>query len=289
MIDDLLRKITEAIKGFFADSLISKLGELTSDINDTVLSIGTEVVKGPQDWNGEVFSLIKTLSDTVILPLAGILITYVLVYELYQMVVENNNMKSFEVTDMVKYLMKACLAVFVLSHTFDIAMAIFDVAGYVVQSAISTIGGDTAIALGDYSGIRDEVMSKELHEVVAMWAEAQLIGTMVFIISMVIMVILYGRMLEVYVYISIAPLPFAAFGNKELSSMSQNYTKGLFSVAFQGFFIMVVVGIYAKLIGTIGTGGDLHETLFNVAVCTLVLMFILLKTGTIAKSIFGAH
>jgi len=288
MIADLLRKIEMAIKGFFADSLIGTLEKLTNDINDTVLNIGNEVVKGPQEWNGEVFDLIKTLSDTVILPLAGILITYVLVYELYHMVVENNNMKAFEVSDMMKYLIKACIAVFLLSHTFDIAMAIFDIAGHAVQSAVTTISGDTAITLADYSTMRNELMDMPLSEVVAMWAEAQLIGVMVFVISIVIMVILFGRMLEVYLYISVAPLPFAAFGNKELSSASQNYVKGLISVAFQGFFIMVVVGIYARLIQTIG-GGDLHATLFNVAICTLVLLFVLLKTGTISKSIFGAN
>jgi hypothetical protein len=289
MIDDLLRKIEEAIKGFFADSLIGSLEKLTVDINATVTNIGSEVVKGPQDWNSEIFTLIKTLSDNVILPLAGILITYVLVYELYHMVVDNNNMKAFEPTDMVKYLIKAFLAVFILSHTFEIAMAIFDVAGHVVQSAIAVINGSTAISLGDYSSMRSTLMSMELYEVVAMWAEAQVIGTMVWVISIVIMVILYGRMLEVYIYISVAPLPFAAFGNRELSGMSQNYVKGLVAVAFQGFFIMVVVGIYAKLIATIGSGGDLHKTLFNVAISTLVLLFVLLKTGTISKSIFGAH
>jgi len=289
MIDDLLRKIEEAIKGFFADSLIGSLEKLTGDINDTVMNIGTEVAKGPQDWNSDIFSLIRSLSDNVILPLAGILITYVLVYELYHMVVDNNNMKSFEPADMVKYLIKACLAVFILSHTFDIAMAIFDVAGHVVQSAISVISDDTAINIGDFSSMRGELMNMELYEVVAMWAEAQVIGAMVWVISIVIMVILFGRMLEIYLYISVAPLPFAAFGNRELSGMSQNYVKGLAAVAFQGFFIMVVVGIYSKLIATIGGSGDLHETLFNVAISTLVLLFVLLKTGTIAKSIAGAH
>ncbi len=289
MIDDLLRKIEEAIKGFFADSLISSLDKLTGDINDTVLKIGTEVAKGPQDWNSDIFSLIKNLSDNVILPLAGIVISYVLVYELYHMVVENNNMKSFEVADMMKYLIKACLAVFILSHTFEIAMAIFDVAGHVVQSAVATINQNPTITLGDYSSMRSELMNKELFEVVAMWAESQIIGAMVLIVSIVIMVILLGRMLEIYLYISVAPLPFAAFGNKELSSISQNYVKGLVGVAFQGFFIMVVVGVYAKLVETIGSSGNLHETLFNVAISTLVLLFVLLKTGTISKSIFGAH
>jgi len=124
---------------------------------------------------------------------------------------------------------------------------------------------------------------------VAMWAEVQFVSVMVWVISIVIMVILFGRMLEIYIYISIAPLPFAAFGNKELSSMSQNYVKGLLAVAFQAFFIMVVVGIYARLITTIGTSGDVNQTMFHVAISTLVLLFVLLKTGTISKSIFGAH
>jgi hypothetical protein len=288
MIDDLLRKIEEAIKGFFADSLLGSLDKLTVDINNTVTNIGTEAAKGPQEWNGEIFSLIKTLSDNVILPLAGILITYVLVYELYHMVVDNNNMKAFEPSDMVKYLIKAFLAVFILSHTFEIAMAIFDVAGYVIREAIAVIHDSAAISLGDYGSMRAQLMNMELFQVVAAWAETQIIGAMVWVISIVIMVILYGRMLEVYIYISIAPLPFAAFGNRELSGMSQNYVKGLAAVAFQGFFIMVVVGVYAKLIATVGSG-DLHETLFNVAISTLVLLFVLLKTGTISKSIFGAH
>ena len=289
MIADLIRTIEEAIKGFFADSLINSLNNLTDNINDTVMNIGAEVAQGPAEWNSDIFSLVRTLSDTVILPLAGILITYVLVYELYHMVVDNNNMKAFEVADMVKYLIKAFIAVFILSHTFDIAMAIFDVAGHVVGTAVSTITDNTALYIGDHSHLRGQLMDMELYQVVAMWVEAQVISVMVWVISIVIMVILFGRMLEIYLYISIAPLPFAAFGNKDLSGISQNYVKGLVAVAFQGFFIMVVVGVYARLIVSIGASDDLRQTLFNVAVSTLVLLFVLLKTGTISKSIFGAH
>lgn len=289
MVDDLLRKIVEAIKGFFADSLIAVLNALTSDINDVVANIGTEVAKGPDKWNTDVFTFIKTISDTVILPLAGILITYVLVYELYHMVVENNNMKSFEVHDMVKFIIKASLAVFMLSHTFEIAMAIFDVAGHTVSETVGVISSNAAISIDDYSTMRNQLMAMELFELVAMFAESVLIYLLMYVVSIVIMVILYGRMLEIYLYISIAPLPFAAFGNKDLSNISHSYVKGLFGVAFQGFFILVVVGIYAKLVSTIGTGADLHETLLNIAICTLVLLFVLLKTGSISKSIFGAH
>jgi hypothetical protein len=289
MVNNLLRTIDENTKGFFADILIHSLDAMTEGISNTVMSVSSEAVKGPQEWNGAIFSLVKGLSDNVILPLAGIVITYVLVYELYHMVVDNNNMKSFEASDMVKYLFKAFLAVFVLSRTFDIAMAIFDVAGYVVQSAVGVIDTSAAVSLGDYSTLRDRLMAMQLWEIVSMSVETVAIRLMVWATSIVMMVVLYGRMLEIYFYISVAPLPFAAFGNKELSGMSQNYVKGLVAVAFQGFFIVLVTGIYAKMVSSVYSSGDLHGTMFNVAVSTLVLLFVMLKTGAISKSIFGAH
>ena len=289
MFEDLFRRIEEGIKGFFADSLMGRLDTLTKSINSTVGNVSSEVTKGPQEWNGAIFSLIKNLSDNVILPLAGIVITYVLVYELYHIVVDNNNMKSFEPGDMIKYLLKALIAVLILSHTFEIAMAIFDVTGSVVRSAVGVINTSAALDIGDHSALRNRIMDMPLHEVVSMWGETWIIGAMVYIISIVIMVLLYGRMLEIYIYISVAPLPFAAFGNKDLSGMSQNYVKGLVAVAFQGFFIVLVVGIYSAMISSVGGSGDMSETLFNVAVSTLVLLFVLLKTSTISKSIFGAH
>ena len=110
-----------------------------------------------------------------------------------------------------------------------------------------------------------------------------------YILSIIIFVIVNGRMVEIYLMVSLAPIPFATFGNREQSMMGQNYVRSLFAIGFQGFLIMVCVGIYAVLIQSVAFSSDIIGSLWKVMGYTVLLAFTLFKTGAIAKSVLHAH
>ena len=268
----------------------TNLSLMFADVNTKVGTIAGEVGKTPQGWNGSVFSLIKMLSDNVILPIAGIVITYVLCYELIHMVMEKNHGNDMDFWEFFTYFVKMWIAVWILSHTFDIAMAIFDVGQSIIASAASGISGSTSIdASGVIADMTSKMQSMELPELMLLMIETWIVSLGMKILSVLITVILYGRMIEIYLYCSVAPIPFATITSREWGSIGINYLKGLFALAFQGFFIMVCVGIYSVLIHSMTISSDVHMALFSVMAYTVLLCFSLFHTGNLSKSIFNAY
>jgi len=270
---------------------MTNLETLFTDVNTKVGTIATEVGQTPSAWNSSVFNLIKDLSDTVMVPIAGMIISAILCYELITMVMDKNNMHEIGSEFFFRYLFKACIAVLLLSYTFDITMAIFDVGNHIVTSAASVITGDTNIDVNTeiMNIFRDQFPNMELGELLGLGVEAMIVSLCMKIISVLITVMLYGRMIEIYLYISVAPVPFATLANREWGSIGSNYIKGLVALAFQGFFIMVCVGIYSVLVASVTVATNIHTALWSVAAYTVVLCFTLFRTGSLSKSIFNAH
>ena len=287
---NLLERITEAIKEILIGFIKSCLQDLFSNMNDRVGTIAGEVGQTPQQWSGGVFSMIQSLSQTVIVPIAGMIITFVLCYELITMITEKNNMHEMETFMIFKWIFKAYVAIFLVTNTFDFTMAVFDLAQNVVANAGGVISGNTSIdAASTMQQIIDSLETMEVGELFLLSAEVLLLSLAVKIMSMLITVILYGRMIEIYLYTSVAPIPFATLTNREWGNIGSNYIKGLFALGFQGFFMMVCVGIYSVLIATMNVSSNIHTALFSIAAYTVVLAFMLFKTGSISKSIFNAH
>jgi len=286
----IIDAITEALQEFLIGAINNNLATMFNDVNTKVGTIANEVGQTPQGWNGNIFNMIKTLSDNVVLPIAGIILTYVLCYELIHMVMEKNHGNDMEFWEFFVYFVKMWIAVWIVSHTFEIAMAVFDVGQSVVASAAGVIGGSTSIdAATIIAQMQAGMQSMELSELFLLMVETWIVGFGMKILSVLITVILYGRMIEIYLYCSVAPIPFATVTNREWGTIGTNYFKGLFALAFQGFFIMVCVGIYAVLIASMNVSGDLHMALFSIMAYTIVLCFSLFHTGTLSKSIFNAH
>ena len=289
-MNTIIERITEAIKDILIGLIKSSLDNMFTSVNEQVGTIAGQVGQTPQGWNAGIFNLIQNISQTVIVPIAGLIITFVLCYELITMVTQKNNFHEFETYNIFLWIFKAYVAIYLVTNTFNITMAVFDVGQNVVNSAAGLVSGDTSIDISSaITDLSTTLESMEIGELVILALETLIVSFCMKIMSVLITVILYVRMIEIYLYTSIAPIPFATMTNKEWGNIGNNYLKGLFALAFQGFFMMVCVGIYAVLVNAMTISSDLHAAMFSVAAYTVILAFSLFKTGSLSKSIFNAH
>lgn len=290
MFDSIFEAIEEWMRELLTGMIQSNLTTLFTDVNEKTGQIAGQVGQTPQGWNSSIFSMIQGLSDSVIVPIAGMIITFVLCYELISMLTERNNMHDIDTWMFFKYFFKMWIAVYLVSNTFTITMAVFDVGQSVVNSAAGVISNETAINIDSaIANLTTMLESMEIGELVVLALESMIVKFCLQIMSVLITVILYGRMIEIYLYTSVAPIPFATMTNREWGQIGTNYFKGLFALAFQAFLMMVCVGIYSVLVSTIQVSDNLSAALFGVAAYTVILCFSLLKTGSLSKSIFGSH
>lgn len=290
-MDAILQSIGDFFKGIFQGWVEMNLTTMFTDVNEQVGMIAGEVAKTPSTWNPAVFRLVDSLSDTVIVPIAGIIITFVLCYELIHMVIDKNNMHEFDTSLFFRYLFKACIAVLLVTQTSNIVMAIFDVGNYISTQAGSLITGSTSINLEtELQALFENRLSEMgVGELIGLGFETAIVSNCMKIMSMLITVVLYGRMIEIYLYVSVAPVPMATFTNSEWGSIGKNYLKGVLALAFQGFFIMVCVAIYSVIVHSIMYANNIHSAIWAVAAYTVMLCFALFKTGQISKSILNAQ
>ena len=290
MFDGIFEAIENWMRDLLTGMVTSNLTTMFTDVNEKTGEITSQVGQTPQTWNGSIFSLIQNLSNSVIIPIAGMIITFVLCYELISMLTEKNNMHEIDTWMFFKYFFKMWVAVWMVSNTFTITMAVFDVGQHVVNAAGGVISSQTAINVDTMLDAMETAMeSMNVGELVILALESMLVSLCMKIMSVLITVILYGRMIEIYLYSSIAPIPFATMSNREWGQVGNNYLRGLLALGFQGFFMMVCVGIYAVLVSTIEISDNMHSALFGVAAYTVILCFSLMKTSSLSKSIFNAH
>lgn len=286
----ILDSINEWIREILIGAINGNLSTMFGDVNEKVGSIAGEVGQTPQAWNASIFSMIRTLSENVIVPVAGLVITYVLCYELITMITEKNNMHDVDTFMFFKWFFKSWVAVYLVTHTFDITMAVFELAQHVVGGAAGVIGGNTSINVNSaLSSMQSQLGVVEIPELLLLVMETSLVSLCMKIMSILITVILYGRMIEIYLYCSVAPIPFATMTNREWGQIGNNYLRSLFALGFQGFLIMICVGIYAVLVNSMIIANNLHSAIFSLASYTVILCFSLFKSGALAKSIFNAH
>ena len=290
MFDSIFEAIEEWMRELLTGMINSNLSTMFADVNEKTGQIAAQVGQTPQGWNSSIFSMIQSLSNSVIVPIAGMIITFVLCYELITMLTERNNMHEIDTWMFFKYFVKMWIAVYLVSNTFTITMAVFDVGQSVVNSASGVISGNTAISIDSaIANINETMEAMEIGELVVLALETLIVSFCMKVMSILITVILYGRMIEIYLYTSVAPIPFATMSNREWGQIGMNYFRGLFALAFQAFLMMVCVGIYAVLVSTIQIADNLSSALFGVAAYTVLLCFALMKTGSLSKSIFNAH
>ena len=281
--------ISDWLKELLIEGILGNLDGLFDNVNARVGEIATQVGTTPANWNAGVFSLIQQLSETVILPIAGLILTFVATYELIQLIIEKNNLHDLDYWIFFKWMFKTAAAILIISNTFNIVMAVFDVAQSVISRSAGLIQGSTAIQPDMMTALESSLEDMELGSLLGLWLQSSVIGLTMWALNIIIFVIMYGRMLEIYMLTSLAPIPMSTLVNREVGSMGQNYIKSLFAVGFQGLLILICVAIYAVLIQGISTSGDPIGAIWGCVGYTVLLCFMLFKTGSIAKSIFGAH
>ena len=281
-------KIEEFFKELLLGGIQANLESMFLDINDKVGAVATDVGKTPMGWNGDVFAFIKSINDSVIIPIAGLIITAVLCIELINMVMQKNNMHDTDTFEFFKYIIKMWIAVWLVSHAFEFSMAVFDVAQHMVNKAAGVINTSATVSGDQIVAMMDTLKKKGLGELVMILFETSLIKVAIQVISVVIMLVVYGRMFEIYVYSSVSAIPFATMGNKEWGQIGTNYIKGLFALGLQGLFLMVCLGIYAVLVKTIKIT-DIHTSTMTILGYAVLLGLMMLKSGTLAKSVLNAH
>ena len=281
-------KIEEFFKELLLGGIQANVESMFLDINDKVGAVATDVGKTPMGWNGDVFAFIKSINDSVIIPIAGLIITAVLCIELINMVMQKNNMHDTDTFEFFKYIIKMWIAVWLVSHAFEFSMAVFDVAQHMVNQAAGVINTSATVSGDQIVAMMDTLKEKGLGELVMILFETSLIKVAIQVISVVIMLVVYGRMFEIYVYSSVSAIPFATMGNKEWGQIGTNYIKGLFALGLQGLFLMVCLGIYAVLVKTIKIT-DIHTSTMTILGYAVLLGLMMLKSGTLAKSVLNAH
>ena len=282
--------ITDWLKELLISGIISNLSGLFDSVNEKVGEISTQVGLTPQAWNGGIFNMVRNLSTTVILPIAGIILTLVMTLELIQMLTERNNLNDVDTWMFFKWIFKSACAVLIVSNTWNIVMAVFDVSQSVVHSASGVISGTTSIDMTTIlPDLQTTLEAMDLGPLLGLWVQSFFVGITMWALTICIFLITFGRMIEIYLVTSVAPIPMAAMMGKEWGGMGQNYLRSLFALGFQAFLIMICVAIYAVLVQNIGTGGDVSRAIWTCMGYTVLLCFTLFKTGSLAKAIFSAH
>ena len=281
--------ITEWLKELLIEGIMGNLSGLFDTVNTRVGEIAVQVGTTPAAWNAGVFSLIRQISETVILPIAGVILTFVATYELIQMLIERNNLHDIDTWLFFKWIFKTAAAILILSNTFNMVNAVFDVSQSIIARSAGIVRGSTDITPDMLATLETTLEAMELGPLLGLFVQSMLIGFTMEVMGIIIFVLVYGRMLEIYMLTSLAPIPVATFTNRETGQMGQNYIKSLFAVGFQGLLILLCVGIYGVLVQGIATGGDPIGAIWGCVGYTVLLCFMLFKTGSISKSIFGAH
>lgn len=285
----ILEQITQWLKELLVGAIMDNLTGLFDSVNTQVGSIASEVGTTPASFSPGAFSLIQNLSESVIMPIAGIILTFICCWELIQLLIEHNNLANFETWIFFKWIFKTFVAVTLITNCFNITMAVFDVAQSVINSSGSLISASTAVDAEMLETLEATLLEMDLGPLLGLFLQSFLIQFTMSALSVVIFVIVYGRMVEIYLMVSLAPIPFATFGNREQSQIGQNYLRSLIALGFQGFLILVCVGIYAVLIQSVAISDDIIASLWGIVGYTVLLVFTLFKTGSLAKSVMNAH
>ena len=282
--------IEEWVKSILVGGIVKALAGMFDSVNNQVADISGQIALTPQGWNASIFNMIRSLSDSIILPIAGAILAFVMTLELIQMITDRNNLHDMDTWMFFKWVFKSAAAVLIVSNTWYIVMGIFEASQSVVSNAAGLIQGSTAIDISTVTtDLEARLMEMELGELYGLWIQAQLVGITMWALTICIFIVIYGRMIEIYLVTSIAPIPMAAMLGKEWGGMGQNYLRSLLALGFQAFLIIVCVAIYAVLVQNIAVQPDISTAIWTCMGYTVLLCFTLFKTGSLSKSIFNTH
>lgn len=288
---DLIKEaILSWLKEVLVGGIISNLSGMFDSVNEKVGEIGTQVGTTPSAWNSSIYSMVHNLSESVIMPIAGLILAFVMTLELIQLISDKNSMHDIDTWMFFKWIFKTACAVLIVTNTWDIVMGVFDAAQSVVSRASGVISSSTSIDLNSViPDMQSRLMEMEVGSLLGLWFQSLFVGITMWALTICIFIIVFGRMIEIYLVTSIAPIPLSTMLNREWGQAGQNYIRSLLALGFQAFLIIVCVAIYAALVRNISTSADISYAIWTCMGYTVLLCFSLFKTGSLSKSLFNAH
>ena len=286
----IMNQVSDWLKDLLVDGVKGNLTGMFEATNEKVAEISSQVGTTPQAWNGNIFNMVQNLSETVIVPIAGAILAFVMTLELIQLITEKNNLGDVDTWMFFKWAFKSAAAILIVTNTWNIVMGVFDAAQSVVSRASGVIISNTTIDIATVLGNLDaRLQAMDIGPLFGLWFQYMFVGVCTWALSICIFIVIYGRMIEIYLVTSIAPIPMATMLNKEWGSMGQNYLRSLLALGFQAFLIIVCVAIYAVLVQNIATMSNISSAIWTCMGYTVLLCFCLFKTSSLAKSVFNAH
>lgn len=289
-MDLIWKKFTDWLKELLVGGIMDNLTGLFDQVNAKISDAAGHIGNTPQTWNSGIYNMIRSLSDSVILPIAGVILAFVMTLELIQLITEKNNLHDLDTWIFFKWVFKTACAVLIVSNTWNIVMGVFEAAQSVIASASGVIVGNTSINLMDHlTDLESRLMEMNVWSLLGLWLQSFVVGITMWALTICIFIIVYGRMIEIYLVTSIAPIPMATMMNREWGQTGQNYLRSLLALAFQGFLIIVCIAIYAVLVQNMLIDDNISTAIWMCMGYTVLLCFTLFKTGSLSKSIFNSH
>ena len=289
-MDLIWEKFTEWLKELLVGGIMDNLPGLFDNVHAKVAEAAGHIGSTPQAWNANIYSMIRSLSDNLILPIAGVILAFVMTLELIQLIADRNNLHDIDTWVFFKWVFKTAAAVLIVSNTWNIVMGVFEAAQSVVNSASGIIVGNTSINLADHiADLEARLLEMNVWSLLGLWLQSFVVGFTMWALTICIFIIIYGRMIEIYLVTSIAPIPMATMMGKEWGGMGQNYLRSLLALAFQGFLIIICIAIYAVLVQNMLIDDNISTAIWLCMGYTVLLCFTLFKTSSLAKSIFNSH
>ena len=289
-MDMIKEAIVEWLREILVGGIIDNLSGLFDSTNERVAEIAGQVGTTPMAWNSSIYNMVHSLSESVIMPIAGVILAFVMTLELIQLIIDKNNMNEVDTWTIFRWIFKTACAVIIVTNTWNIVMGVFDMAQSVVSSAAGVTLSEASLDIsGIVTDLEVRLMAMDLGPLFGLWFQTLFVGVCMWALSICIFIVVYGRMIEIYLVTSIAPIPMATMMNREWGQTGQNYLRSLLALGFQAFLIVVCVAIYAALVGNITASDNISYTIWTCMGYTVLLCFTLFKTGSMAKSIFHAH
>lgn len=289
-MDKIKEALEEWLREILTSGITTNLDGLFDQVNTKVGEIANQVGQTPQGWNTAIYNMVKNISDNVMVPIAAMVLAFVMSLELIQMVIDRNNLNDGDTFAFFKWVFKSSAACLIVTNTWNIVMAVFDVGQHIVNEAAGVTIGSTGIDSSLFmTGLDAKLAAMSLGALLGLWIQTGVVKLCMGLLQICILVVVFGRMIEIYLVTSVAPIPLATMMNKESEQTGRNYLRSLIALAFQAFLIIVCVAIYAALVENITVTDDVSYAIWTCMGYTVLLCFSLFKTGSLAKSIFNAH
>lgn len=263
LFDSTVQKLMNGFRDIFYELAYSNLSNMLSDLNEKVATISTELSTAPDAWQGgTIWELIVKIAEQVALPVAGTVFTFVVLWELISMLVQPNNLADIDfVSVLMKWLIKTIVAAWFISNALTICNCFFGIGASMVsktttvlnqQVTDNTQGSVLLKYLSDNYGDQDEdAESGDVSGLISLTVSTWFIDVIIKFMGILITIILYSRMISIYLHCAVAPLPMATVTNHHMSNIGIGYMKNVFALAMQAVLMMICVAIYGVLVANV--------------------------------------